>query len=92
MVTIMHIKINNGNGSIRPTLGSYEINLLRDQIVFTIKEIIKACPHLTMTRDNWNGLGLIKAAHYSTASVSFHFLHFSVQEYMAAYYIYCFTA
>ena len=25
MITIMHIKINNGNGSIRPTLGSYEL-------------------------------------------------------------------
>ena len=61
--------------------------LIKDQIVFTKNEIIKACPHLTMKSDNWNGLGLIKAAHYSDDSVSFHFLHFSVQEYMAAYYI-----
>ena len=61
--------------------------LVKDQIVFTRDEINKACPHLTMESDNWNGLGLIKAAHYSDDSVSFHFLHFSVQEYMAAYYI-----
>ena len=61
--------------------------LVKDQIVFTRDEINKACPHLTMESDNWSGLGLIKAAHYSDDSVSFHFLHFSVQEYMAAYYI-----
>ena len=61
--------------------------LVKDKIVFTRDEIIKACPHLIMKSDNWNGLGLIKAAHYSDDSVSFHFLHFSVQEYMAAYYI-----
>ena len=60
--------------------------LVKDKIVFTRDEIIKACP-LTVKSDNWNGLGLIKAAHYSDDSVSFHFLHFSVQEYMAAYYI-----
>ena len=61
--------------------------LTKDQIVFTRDEIIKVCPHLTIKSDNWNGLGLMKAAHYGNDSVSFHFLHFSVQEYMAAYYI-----
>ena len=61
--------------------------LTKDQIVFTRDEIIKVCPHLTMKSDNWNGLGLMRAAHYGNDSVSFHFLHFSVQEYMAAYYI-----
>ena len=61
--------------------------LTKDQIVFTRDEIIKVCPDLTMKSDNWNGLGLLKAAHYGNDSVSFHFLHFSVQEYMAAYYI-----
>ena len=61
--------------------------LVKDKIVFARDEIIKACPNLTMKSVNWNGLGLIKAAHYSDDSVSFHFLHFSVQEYMAAYYI-----
>ena len=61
--------------------------LIKDQIVFTTKEITRACPHLIMRIDNWNGLGLIKTAHYGHDSISFHFLHFSVQEYMAAYYI-----
>ena len=61
--------------------------LIKDQIVFTKQEIDKACPHLVMRRDNWNGLGLIRAAQHGIDSVSFHFLHFSVQEYMAAYFI-----
>ena len=61
--------------------------LIKDQIVFTIKEINKACPHLVMRCDNWNGLGLIRAAQHGIDSVSFHFLHFSIQEYMAAYFI-----
>ena len=61
--------------------------LIKDQIVFAKNEITKACPHLIMRRDNWNGLGLIKAAQHGNDSVSFHFLHFSIQEYMAAYYI-----
>ena len=45
-----------------------------------------------MTTSNWNGLGLLKAVQYFCAEmgndrVTFHFLHFSIQEYMAAWYI-----
>jgi len=62
-----------------------------DTIVFTLAEIRSSCPKLTETT-NWNGLGLLKAVqHFNTYSgneeVTFHFLHFSIQEYMAAYYI-----
>ena len=65
--------------------------LKMDKIVFTMDEIDEACPHLTMT-GNWNGLGLLKAVKYFNAKegkdlVTFHFLHFSIQEYMAAWYI-----
>ena len=63
-----------------------------DKIVFTIFEIKEGCPNLTMTPSNWNGLGLLKAAPYFSPQmgndqVTFHFLHFSIQEYMAAWYI-----
>ena len=61
-----------------------------DKIVFTLDEIEKACPNLTMTSSNWSGLGLLKAVQHfelSNNSVTFHFLHFSIQEYMAAWYI-----
>ena len=63
-----------------------------DKIVFTLPEIKKGCPNLTMTSSNWNGLGLLKAVqcfsiHMGNDQVTFHFLHFSIQEYMAAWYI-----
>ena len=66
--------------------------LKTDKIVFTMSEIQKGCPNLTMTPSNWNGLGLLKAVQYFSQKmgndqVTFHFLHFSVQEYIAAWYI-----
>ena len=66
--------------------------LKSDKIVFTISEMDKDCPNLTMTSNNYNGLGLLKAVQYFSREVrneqvTFHFLHFSIQEYMAAWYI-----
>ena len=66
--------------------------LKTDKIVFTLSEIEQGCPNLTMNPSNWNGLGLLKAVqHFSlrlrSDQVTFHFLHFSVQEYIAAWYI-----
>ena len=63
-----------------------------DKIVFTISEIKEGCPNLTVTPSNWNGLGLLKAVSYfspqlGSNQVTFHFLHFSIQEYLAAWYI-----
>ena len=63
-----------------------------DKIVFTLSEIKERCPNLTTASNNWNGLGLLKAVQYFSIElgndqVTFHFLHFSVQEYMAAWYI-----
>ncbi|XP_065896269.1 NACHT, LRR and PYD domains-containing protein 12-like [Dysidea avara] len=63
-----------------------------DKIVFTLHEIEADCSNLTITQSNWNGLGLLKAVRYFNIQtggedVTFHFLHFSVQEYMAAYHI-----
>ena len=62
-------------------------NALRlDKIVFEFDEIENICPNITMTPDSWSGLGLLKAVRFVT-NVSFHFLHFSIQEYLAAYHI-----
>ena len=63
-----------------------------DKIVFTLSEIKESCPNLTTASSNWNGLGLLKAVQYFSVEmgndqVTFHFLHFSIQEYMAAWYI-----
>ena len=62
----------------------------KDQLVFTLAEVNAECPNLTPA--NWYGLGLLKRAQYFKAQdgcdhESFHFLHYSIQEYMAAYYI-----
>lgn len=64
--------------------------LKRDQLVFTSKEIKEECPKLTPA--NWYGYGLLKPAQYfrpqdGCEHNSFHFLHFSIQEYLAAYHI-----
>ena len=66
--------------------------LKTDKIIFTLPEIKKGCPNLTMRSSNWNGLGLLKAVQcfsiqMGNDQVTFHFLHFSIQEYMAAWYI-----
>ena len=61
-----------------------------DKIVFKLNEIEEVCPNLVTISSNWNGLGLLKAVQHANAelgNVTFHFLHFSIQEYMAALYI-----
>ena len=61
-----------------------------DKIVFHLSEINEVCPNLAKVQSNWNGLGFLKAVeHINTeiGNVTFHFLHFSIQEYMAALYI-----
>ena len=63
-----------------------------DKIVFTLPEIEEGCPNLTMTSSNWNGLGLLKGVkcfseELCSEQVTFHFLHFSLQEYMAAWHV-----
>ena len=66
--------------------------LQSDKIIFTLSEISASCHNLIITPINWNGLGLLKAVQYfnrqaGNEDVTFHFLHFSIQEYMAALYI-----
>ena len=60
-----------------------------DKLAFTIDELNKICPHLVVTPTNWNGLGLLNSVKSFLGKdyVTYNFLHFSVQEYMAAYHI-----
>ena len=61
-----------------------------NKIVFKLNEIEEVCPNLVTISRNWSGLGLLKAVQHADAelgNVTFHFLHFSIQEYMAALYI-----
>ena len=60
--------------------------LTKDKIVFNSDEefIQQFCKNLKS--GNCEGLGLLKVTEHVN-NVSFHFLHFSIQEYLAAYYI-----
>jgi len=65
--------------------------LQKDQLVFTLADIIATCPNLSPA--NWYGLGLLKSAQYFKPQdgrdhESFHYLHFAIQEYMAARHIF----
>ena len=66
--------------------------LEKDKIVFTTDELQETCPCLESQSENWNGLGLLKPVQLFTVenilrNVSFNFLHFSIQEILAAYHI-----
>ena len=66
--------------------------LKSDKIVFSASEIRDFCPSLLEDPKHWNGLDLLKAVQYfsleeNTDELSFNFLHFSVQELLAAYHI-----
>ena len=68
------------------------IALENDRLIFTLAELKASCPYLTRTPNSLNGLGLLKSVKYfdygnSREKFNCHFLHFSIQEYMAAYYI-----
>ena len=64
--------------------------LEKKQLVFTLAKIKAEYPNVTPA--NWYELGLLKQVQYFKAQDGcdhklFHFLHCSIQEYMAAYYI-----
>ena len=68
------------------------IALKDDKIVFSASEIMDICPSLLEDPKDWNGLDLLKAVQYFSLEerkdeLSFNFLHFSVQELLAAYHI-----
>ena len=63
--------------------------LLIDKIIFTEEEVKSACPDVTKVVD---GFGLLQAVEKSNEigkTYTYHFIHFSIQEFLAAYYIAC---
>ena len=61
-----------------------------DKLIFTYDEIKVFCPDITATPEASNGFGLLQVVeHFGlTGTIStFNFLHFSIQEYLAAYHI-----
>ena len=64
--------------------------LQEDNIVFSANEIRNCCPSLLKDSNYRNGLDLLKAVEFFNLEeneLSFNFLHFSVQELLAAYHI-----
>ena len=63
------------------------------KLVFTSEEVKQVCPETNESLSTMNGFGLLQAVeHYDTSSAaevttSFNFLHYSMQEYLAAFYI-----
>ena len=61
-----------------------------DKLIFTLDEIKTTCPDITAIPGAIKDFGLLQAVeHFSLTgkTVTFNFLHFSIQEYLAAHYI-----
>ena len=61
-----------------------------NKLIFTLDEIKATCPDITTVPGAINGFGLLQAVehfHLAGTRMTFNFLHFSIQEYLAAYYI-----
>ena len=61
-----------------------------DKLIFTFEEIKEACPDVTAIPGAINGCGLLQAVEhfgFTGTTTTINFLHFSVQEYLAAHHI-----
>jgi len=62
--------------------------LNNNQLVFTYDDIKGTCPDVIATPGTINAYGLLHATqHFAGKSMTFNFLHLSIQEYLAAHYI-----
>ena len=61
--------------------------LNKDQLIFTLDEIKTACPDIASTPGGVNAFGLLQAVRHfgrTGKTMTFNFLHFSIQEFLAA--------
>ena len=64
--------------------------LNKNQLVFTLEEITVACPDIAAIPGAINGFGLLQAVQHIglyTKMVTLNFIHFTIQEYLAAHHI-----
>ena len=64
--------------------------LNRNKLIFTLDEITAACPNIAAIPGAINGFGLLQAVqHFGlyTKTMTLSFIHFSIQEFLAAHYI-----
>jgi len=58
-----------------------------NKLTFTLDEIRAVCPDITVIPGAINGFGLLKAVQCYAETMTFSFLHFSIQEFLAAYHV-----
>ena len=61
-----------------------------DKLIFTFEEIKASCPDMTAIPGAINGFGLLQAVEhfgFTETTTTINFLHFSIQEYLAAHHI-----
>ena len=67
------------------------LTLCNNQKVFSMEDIKKLCPNLTLTSTDLESLGIINLVKYFSSDKGkidvFTFLHLSIHEYLAAYYV-----
>ena len=71
-------------------LSKLSLEALNDnKLIFTLDEIKAACPDITAIPRDIKGFGLLQAVeHFGlTGTMTFNFLHFSIQEYLTAHHI-----
>ena len=72
-------------------LSKLSLEALNDnKLIFTLDEIKAACPDITAIPGAIKGFGLLQAVDHfglTGTTTTFNFLHFSIQEYLAAHYI-----
>ena len=72
-------------------LSKFSLEALNEnKLIFTFDEITAACPDIATTPGAINGLGLLQAVQhfgYHTKTMTLNFIHFTIQEFLAAYYI-----
>ena len=88
---MLYIKLNNlpsACGDIVTNLAKLSLKALsKNQIVFSLDEVKVACPGID-TPGGINGFGLLQAVDYHNVphtTVSINFIHFSIQEFLAAH-------
>ena len=72
-------------------LSKLSLEALNDEkLIFTLDEITAACPDITAIPGAIKGFGLLQAVEHlglTRTTTTFNFLHFSIQEYLAAHHI-----
>ena len=61
--------------------------LNNNKLVFTLEEMRAACPSVEAIEGALNGFGLLQVVQHFRKMMTFNFVHFSIQEFLAAYHI-----